>query len=308
MRRKIKFVFVSLTNDCTMHPRRREHKRDSCVDPSHRVVFYPEGSVGSHKKLSRSSYVESVLNSDYCRPQKSKNKENSRTCSLRKKIEYGNMLGFGHTGAIVTMGFRIWRSILAVVAGYVLAALGIGVLRGTTVVLLRHFAQGGGWTILSYRLLKLTYTLVSAIAGGYLAAAVADRKPRWHALAVSAVLAGAFLISHSKYAAHPVWYFNSLVILAVVGPLLGGYLEHRRVDRTVDNESKAYRAANVLVGGFLIGATLANRWSPSSDLLLPSASAAGRGVLTAIVPCVLGGLLVYAGLRKEQRSGSPPQD
>jgi hypothetical protein len=118
------------------------------------------------------------------------------------------------------MEFRMWRSILAVVAGYVLAALGIGVLRGTTVILLRHFAADGGG--LSYRLLKLVYTLASATAGGYLAAAVASRKPRWHAFAVSAVLAGAFLISRSKYAAQPVWYFYSLVILAVVGPMLGG--------------------------------------------------------------------------------------
>jgi hypothetical protein len=204
------------------------------------------------------------------------------------------------------MAFRMWRIILAVVAGYVLAALGIGVLRGTTVIVLRHFASGGGdWITLSYRLLKLVYTLVSAIAGGYLAAAVADRKPRWHAFAVSAVLAGAFLISHGKYAAQPVWYFNSLVILAVVSPMLGGYLEHRRVDRSVGQESKAYRAANVLVGGFLIGATIVNRLSPSSDLLLPNDAGADQGMLTAIVACALGAWLVYAGLRREQRSCSP---
>jgi MFS family permease len=203
----------------------------------------------------------------------------------------------------VTMAFRMWRSILAVVAGYVLAALGIGVLRATTVVLLRHFAaDGGDWITLSYRLLKLVYTLASAIAGGYLAAAVADRKPRWHAFAVSAVLAGAFLISHTRYAAQPVWYFNSLVILALVGPMLGGYLEHWRVDRSVENESKAYRAANVLVGGFLIGATLVNRWSPSSELLLPNNAAAGQGMLTVtIVACAVGAWLLHAGLRREQR-------
>jgi hypothetical protein len=195
----------------------------------------------------------------------------------------------------------MWRSILAVVAGYVLAALGIGVLRGTTVILLRHFAaDGGDWITFSYRLLKLLYTLTSAIAGGYLAATVASRKPRWHAFAVSAVLAGAFLISHSKYAAQPVWYFNSLGILAGVGPMLGGYLEQRRVDRSVEQESRVYRAAKVLVGGFLIGATIVNRLSPSSDWLLPSNTAAGQGMLTAtIVACALGAWLVYAGLRRE---------
>ena len=71
------------------------------------------------------------------------------------------------------------RSVFAVVAGYVLAALGIGALRGTTVILLRLFATDAGyWTILIYLLLKLIYTLVSAIAGGYLAAIVAERKPQ----------------------------------------------------------------------------------------------------------------------------------
>jgi hypothetical protein len=209
------------------------------------------------------------------------------------------MVGFGHTGTGVTMEFRMWRSILAVVAGYVLAALGIGVLRGTTVILLRHFAaDGGDWITLSYRLLKLVYTLASAIAGGYLAAAGADRKPRWHAFAVSAVLAGAFLISHSKYAAQPVWYFTSLGIFAVVGPMLGGYLEHRRGHRSVEQESRAYRAAKVLVGGFLIGATLVNRWFPSSDLL-PNNAAAGQWMLTAIVACAVGAWLLYAGLRRQ---------
>jgi len=196
----------------------------------------------------------------------------------------------------------MWRSIVAVVAGYVLAALGIGVLRGTTIIVLRHFATSGGeWTALSYRLLKLVYTLASAIAAGYLAAAAAGRKPRWHAFAVSTVLAGAFLVSHSKYAAQPAWYFNSLEGLAAVGPMIGGQLKHRRGDRRVEHEFRAYRAANVLVGGFLIGATIVNRLSPSSDLLLPNNAVAGQGMLAVeIGVCALGAWLVYAGLRGGQ--------
>ena len=122
------------------------------------------------------------------------------------------------------------------------------------------------------------------------------------------MLAGAFLISHGKYAAQPVWYFNSLVILAMVGPMLGGYLEHRRVDRSVEQEARAYRAAKVLVGGFLIGATIVNRLSPSSDLILPSSASAGQGMLTAIVACAMGAWLVHAGFRREQRSSSPPRN
>jgi hypothetical protein len=196
----------------------------------------------------------------------------------------------------------MWRSIVAVVAGYVLAALGIGLLRGTTIFVLRHFGAGGDdWTALSYRVLKLVYTLASAIAGGYLAAAAAAHKPRWHAFAVSTVLAGAYLISHNKYAAQPVWYFNSLCGLAVVGPVIGGELEHRRGARRVEQESRAYRAAKVLLGGFLIGATIVNRLSPSSDLPLPNNAAAGPGMLAGeIVVCALGAWLVYAGLREEQ--------
>jgi hypothetical protein len=199
----------------------------------------------------------------------------------------------------VTMEIRIWRSLLAVVAGYVLAALGIGVMRGMTVILLRHFAaDGGDWTALSYRLLKLAYTLASATAGGYLAAAVAHRKPKWHAFAVSALLAGAFLISHSKYAAQPSWYFDSLVILAVVGPMIGGSLEHRLVGRASTQGFRSYRAAEVLVGGFLIGATVVNRLSPPPDLLLLNNAAGAQGNLTTeIVVCALGACLVYAGLR-----------
>ena len=194
----------------------------------------------------------------------------------------------------------MWRSIVAVVAGYVLAALGIGLLRGTTILVLHHLGTGeGDWTALSYRVLKLVYTLASAVAGGYLAAAAAGRKPRWHAFGVSTVLAGAFLISHKQYAAQPVWYFNSLWELAVVGPVIGAELEHRRGAGRVEHES-AYRAAKVLVGGFLIGATIMNRLSPTPDLPLPNNAIAGPGVLAGeIAVCTLGAWLVYAGLRRE---------
>ena len=94
----------------------------------------------------------------------------------------------------------------------------------------------------------------------------------------------------------------------MVGPMLGGYLQHRRADRSVEQEARAYRAAIVLVGGFLIVATIVNRLSPSSDLILPNNAAAGQGMLTAIVACALGAWLVYAGLRREQRSCSPPRN
>src|SRR5678815_1397460 len=197
------------------------------------------------------------------------------------------------------------RSVFAVVAGYVLAALGIGALRGTTVILLRLFATDAGyWTILIYLLLKLIYTLVSAIAGGYLAAIVAERKPKWHAFGVSTVLAGSFLISRSRYAAQPAWYFKLLWVLAVIGPMIGGYLDRWPIDRSVALEFRIYRGAKALVGCFLIGATIANHLSPSSDLFLPSNAASGHGMLIVeVVAFALGAWLVYSGFGRDQQSG-----
>ena len=194
------------------------------------------------------------------------------------------------------------RSVFAVVAGYVLASLGIGALRGTTAILLRQFAtDAGSWTPLIYLLLKLFYTLASAIAGGYLAAVVAERRPKWHAFGVSALLAGSFLISHGKYAAQPAWYFNSLWVLAALGPMIGGYLDRWPADRSVTLESRVYRGAKLLVGCFLIGATIASHLSPSSDLFSRSAAAAGQGMLMVeMMSFALGAWLVYSGFARDQ--------
>jgi hypothetical protein len=193
----------------------------------------------------------------------------------------------------------IWRSILAVVAGYLLAALGIGVLRETTAILLRHFAADGTASItFSYRLLKIIYTLVSGIAGGYVAAAaaVAGRKLRWHAVAVSALLAGAFLMSLGKYSAQPQWYFRTLLIVAGAGPILGGYLD-QRVDRSPEVKATFYRLTKLLVGGFLIGAAIVEYHAPSSDLLL--LINAPQRPTAMILACTIGSWMVYSGLRRE---------
>ncbi len=193
----------------------------------------------------------------------------------------------------------MWRSILAVVAGYVLASLGIAALRGITAVLLRAFAAGGGyWIQLSYLLLKLVYTLVSAVLGGYFAAEAAGRKPGWHGLAVSVLLTAAFLASRAQYSQQPRWSFLSLIVLAWVGPLLGGQISRVGQNRAAQPDSVPYRAAKVLVGCFLIGTMIVNHFAPSSDLLLPSNPAQSQGmVAAAVMVCALGAWLIYSGLR-----------
>src|SRR4030095_1233371 len=155
--------------------------------------------------------------------------------------------------------------------------------------------------ILGYQLLQILYTLGAAIAGGYVAAAVAAH-PRfpWHPVVVTMLLVGAFLLSRANYSVQPHWYFNALVAVAAAGPIFGGLLGQRWAQERPEVETMAYRAAKLFVGVSLIGAAILRYFMPSSDLTLLTDLATTRQLFTGtIFACFLGTCLICSGLRHD---------
>ncbi|CAN5667990.1 hypothetical protein BH23GEM1_BH23GEM1_10760 [soil metagenome] len=123
------------------------------------------------------------------------------------------------------------RSVLAIVAGYVVAGL------LTVLATMASASIVGPTPPRSYVWMNLLYSGVFAFVGGYVAATMAPRKPLNHAL----ILAGIMLVAGAAYALggprgelparEPDWYPWLLVVVAPALVVLGGWIRERAARR-----------------------------------------------------------------------------
>ena len=119
------------------------------------------------------------------------------------------------------------RGILAVVAGYIVMAIGVVTVTGAVAVLFPTWSSPEN---AAYVIFNLGFSLVFALAGGYVTAVVAKRAPLRHAIALAALAFILAIISMVvETGPQPRWYQLSLVIIMPPAMVLGGYLRARQV-------------------------------------------------------------------------------
>lgn len=125
------------------------------------------------------------------------------------------------------------RSIAAVVIGFVLiAALAFGTDAALRAALPNSFTPEGGTSDPGLLLLTLAYVTLFAVAGCYLAARLAPRRPMAHALVLGALgfvfnIAGTIAMWDSA----PAWYHMVALALVMPSAWLGGWLRERELRR-----------------------------------------------------------------------------
>jgi hypothetical protein len=119
------------------------------------------------------------------------------------------------------------RSVLSVVAGYLVNLLGVTSFFAIVVAALGGLPadpaafQPPAWLTVA----ELAVTPVLAVAGGYVCAWLARRKEMAHALALVGVMAVLGVVSAIAYAGvKPLWSMVALVVLGGVGVLGGARL------------------------------------------------------------------------------------
>lgn len=119
------------------------------------------------------------------------------------------------------------RSILAVVAGFVVVVAGVMVASwGVAWVL--GVEEGAPST--AYLVLNVTGSALSAVAGGFTAAVIAGRRGFIHALALALILVVLGVVEGgADYLGRPSWYPVAIGILGPLGALLGGLIARARV-------------------------------------------------------------------------------
>lgn len=124
------------------------------------------------------------------------------------------------------------RSIAAVVIGFiVIGVLAVGTDAAVMAALPGYFA-GGRLTDPGLLLLTLAYVTLFAVAGCYLTARLAPRRPMAHAL-VLGVLGLLFNIAGTmaRWETAPAWYHVVALALVMPSAWLGGWLRERELRR-----------------------------------------------------------------------------
>jgi hypothetical protein len=122
------------------------------------------------------------------------------------------------------------RSIIAIVVGFVF----IGVLAFGTDAALRAampdaFAPGGRLDSVTLLLFTQLYVFVYAVAGCYLAARIAGRKPMQHALILGALgLVFNIIGSVKMWDTAPAWYHIVAILLVMPAAWLGGRIREKQ--------------------------------------------------------------------------------
>jgi hypothetical protein len=136
-----------------------------------------------------------------------------------------------HTTTTSTQSRNLWRSTGAVMAGF----FAVVVLSLATDQLLHVVKVYPPWGQPMHdpglNLLALSYRIVYAIAGSYIAARLAPRNPMRHALllgVIGLVLSAAGAIGAMSMNLGPAWYPLALVVTALPCAWLGGLLYRKR--------------------------------------------------------------------------------
>lgn len=123
------------------------------------------------------------------------------------------------------------RSVGAVLAGFVVATIVVGVATVVTVMVMLPDAGPGAMPVPTpkYLAVNLGYSFAAAVLGGWLAARLAGRAPLGHGMAVGTVMlvlgfVTAALPSDGVQGSQPGWYLYVMPVLGWIGATLGGVL------------------------------------------------------------------------------------
>ena len=125
------------------------------------------------------------------------------------------------------------RSIAAVVIGFVvIGVLSFGTSAAVQAAMPGAFGPGGSTSDPTLLLATLAYVTLFAVAGCYLAARLAPRRPMAHAL-VLGVLGLLFNVAGTMatWNAYPAWYHVTALLLVMPSAWLGGWLRERELGR-----------------------------------------------------------------------------
>ncbi|HEX8430332.1 MAG TPA: hypothetical protein VF625_03555 [Longimicrobium sp.] len=128
----------------------------------------------------------------------------------------------------------MWRSIRAIVIGFVMiAVLSFGADAVLHLLVPARVDIEGAMESVPLLFLVILYVGVFAVAGCYVAARLAPRRPMWHALALGGLglvfnIAGTFATWNDA----PIWYHVVSVGLVMPYAWLGGYIRERQLLRS----------------------------------------------------------------------------
>jgi hypothetical protein len=126
----------------------------------------------------------------------------------------------------------MWRSIAAVIVGYLAMAIPIGLTTAVHMVkVLGKMPQPGQHMDLpvSFGVVNLIYGTLYAVFGGYVCAVIAKQNRMKHGLALAGLVFLLSLVSvYIDRGQQPVWYQVMLVILGAPGAAAGAWIRARR--------------------------------------------------------------------------------
>jgi hypothetical protein len=121
------------------------------------------------------------------------------------------------------------RSILAVLAGYLVLVVGIGVTDFVLSLLSPSGYPNGPKPGAKWMIIELVIGAFLIVCGGYLTASLARRAEMRHALALGVLTATIAAISLIIYhGLQPVWFQLVVVLVAIPAALAGGRLKFRQ--------------------------------------------------------------------------------
>jgi hypothetical protein len=122
----------------------------------------------------------------------------------------------------------ILRAFLALLAGFLSMAVLVGVTTALLMKLAPDWVGDLGHPQPAYVTFNLMYSLLAAMAGGYVTAWVAKGNPLIHVLALALIvlLLGALSVLQQR-GMQPVWYQLTLLAISPLGVFAGGLLRIR---------------------------------------------------------------------------------
>ena len=125
------------------------------------------------------------------------------------------------------------RSILAVIAGYLVMVAGVVVLHNSIGLLLPgNYSELGKAPSLAFMILTIVYRAFGEVVGGYVTGVIAKRAEVKHALALGAVAVALGIVSMIKFwGLQPVWYQVELILIVAPALWLGGWLRGRQANK-----------------------------------------------------------------------------
>ena len=142
----------------------------------------------------------------------------------------------------------IIRSVLTVLGAFFVVAVLVGLTTAFAAELMLGSAGPGADPTTPFLVVNLTYSVLYAIVGGYVAATVSDHSPLGHAAALSVfmMLLGltTWVIDGGQPApGQPLWYPGVITLLVPPTAVLGGILVARRTRSQTHFSKRAHESA-----------------------------------------------------------------